>query len=64
MSFELHDVVKTRNAIPAEGIPAGARGTIVVVASQPREAYIVEFCDEQGQTLAMTVMEPGQLQAA
>jgi phosphohistidine phosphatase SixA len=50
--FKELDVVKTVVAIPKAGIAVGALGTIVHVAHKPSLAYLVEFANNKGETLA------------
>lgn len=50
MAEEL-DVVAIKKARPDLGLPAGARGTIVMMFDN--EAYEVEFVNEDGTTQAM-----------
>lgn len=54
----LYDRVKLKAAIPAEGLSAGALGTIVLVFDAPKRAYEVEFLDDQGGTIALVTLEP------
>ncbi|MET8364799.1 DUF4926 domain-containing protein [Micromonospora sp. NPDC005194] len=54
--FELYDVVELREAIPGEGLPAGAVGTVVQVFDGPPPAYEVEFADADGRTVAMVTL--------
>ena len=64
--FEDLDVVKSLVAVPAEGVDAAVRagqvGTVVSVFEAPREGYLVEFSDDDGQTLAMPTMLPEELE--
>lgn len=57
------DVVKTRLALPAGGIAAGAQGVVLHVFHNPSTAYLVEFLDQDGepkheQTLTADEVEP------
>lgn len=55
------DVVVLAEDLPDEGLTKGMIGAIVIVFSNPRLAYMVEFCDEYGQTIAMPILLPDQL---
>lgn len=62
------DMVQTLVDIAArdddQAITKGSVGTVVAIATRPSLAYLVEFADEYGRTLAMPWMLPGQLRAA
>ena len=65
-AFAEHDVVVALVAVPAQhddeqDIRPGQIGAIVHIATQPDLAYLVEFVDEQGQTLAMPFMRAHQI---
>lgn len=56
------DVVETLEEIVDEGyIPEGATGTVVQVHLEPKLAYLVEFCSEDGSTLALQTLLPHQV---
>lgn len=63
--FEEYQVVRLSKDIPAEGLGAGLRGTVLMVHPQrpesPRE-YEVEFVDEEGTTLALLTLPEGDLE--
>jgi Domain of unknown function (DUF4926) len=61
MTFKLLDTVATVRDIPEFGIEAGAVGVIVEVFTDPEEAYEVEFCNENGETIAMVPLLPTQM---
>ncbi len=62
MAYKILDVVKTRVALPGDGIAAGTVGTVVdLYADGDME---VEFANDRGETLALVAMAPGQLQLA
>ena len=46
--------------MPAEGMKAGARGTIVMVHGA-NEAFEVEFVERDGTTTALLTLEPGDI---
>ena len=61
MSFEINDVVKLMVDIPEEGLNTGAIGVVVVEFSDPNEAYEIEFCDDEGETITQLALLPEQL---
>ena len=56
------DCGKTLQDLPAEGIAAGTIGTVLEVFTKPSPAYLVEFADSDGETLAMPVLTPDQVE--
>jgi hypothetical protein len=52
MKLKEYDVVRLRLALPEHSLPAGAIGTVVMVYDTP-PGYEIEFCDEEGVTLAL-----------
>jgi hypothetical protein len=61
IGFNEIDVVRVLCDIPEEGVTRGMVGTIVMRYEQPWLAYLVEFCDERGVTLAMPTLRPDQV---
>jgi hypothetical protein len=59
--FEQFDLVALIDDLPAEGLAAGAVGTIVHVHDDPEPAYEVEFTDAEGRTTALTTLHPDQV---
>jgi len=55
------EVVVLAEDLPEEGLTKGMAGTIVIVFEAPTLAYLVEFCDEEGRTIAMPALLPAQL---
>jgi hypothetical protein len=57
------DVVETLEEIVKEGFyaPQGARGAVVHVHLTPSLAYVVEFSDENGVTMALPTLLPAQV---
>ena len=53
MKFSELDVVKTNLDFPEYEIERGEIGTVVVVFKHPKEAYEVEFVNDDGTTKAM-----------
>jgi len=63
MKFKMYEVVRLTIAIPDCAVGAGAVGTVVMVYTDPYEAYEVEFCNEEGRTLELMAFRPEQLEA-
>ncbi|EOC5256452.1 YrhA family protein [Enterobacter asburiae] len=57
------DVVVLGEDLPNEGLVKGTIGTIVMVFDTPTRGYLVEFCDEEGRTIAMPALLPAQLKS-
>ncbi|MCU6305050.1 DUF4926 domain-containing protein [Enterobacter quasiroggenkampii] len=57
------DVVVLGEDLPNEGLVKGTIGTIVMVFNTPKLAYLVEFCDKEGRTIAMPALLPAQLKS-
>ncbi|EMD8240173.1 DUF4926 domain-containing protein [Salmonella enterica] len=57
------DVVVLDEDLPDEGLAKGTVGTIVMVFDTPTLGYLVEFCDEEGRTIAMPALLPAQLKS-
>ena len=62
MSLEINEVVRLVEDIPSEGLCSGSLGVIVAVFSEPEEAYEVEFCDEEGVTVAQLALRSSQFE--
>jgi len=62
MKFCEIDVVKTTKDFPKEGIKKGEIGTIVMVYTDPHEAYEVEFVNDDGTTKAMFAILPEDIE--
>jgi len=62
MKFSLFDVVILNADLPEQGLVKGMTGAIIDVYSSPSVAYEVEFCDQQGRTIASLALTPEQLQ--
>ena len=60
--MEINDVVILKIDLPEENLIKGMRGTIVAVFNRPEVAYEVEFCDEDGKTLAEVALRFDQLE--
>lgn len=65
MRFKLYDVVRLNRPVPEKSISAGSQGAIVQVYEQgDGPEYLVEFCDDEGRTLALATLEEDALRAA
>ncbi|HDS1581214.1 TPA: DUF4926 domain-containing protein [Stenotrophomonas maltophilia] len=62
MGYSIFDVVVLIEDIPGEGLRAGMKGSIIDVYNQPVEGCEVEFCDEQGRTVAQLALSFDQFQ--
>lgn len=58
--IKLFDTVELVAAQPQAGLPKGALGVVVEFYSAPDPAYEVEFCNEQGETLASLTLAADQ----
>jgi len=58
----LLDVISVLAEVPEEGIQAGMIGTVVDIHYGPCLAYEVEFCDDQGRTIALAALLPDQIE--
>jgi hypothetical protein len=61
MSFREYDVVRLRRQLSDLAVPVGTTGAIVMVY-EGGKAYEVEFCDEEGITLALLTLEEADLE--
>jgi len=62
VGYSILDVVVLIEDIPGEELRAGMKGAIIEVHNQPVEGYEVEFCDEQGRTVAQLALSSDQFQ--
>ncbi|MCW2255568.1 hypothetical protein M2263_001659 [Providencia alcalifaciens] len=53
MKYKLFDVIVLNEDILEHNLKAGMVGAIVDIYSEPEDAYEVEFCDKDGQTICM-----------
>ena len=60
--FSEYQMVRLKH--PTAGLPGGTLGTVVMVYTYPRPGYEVEFCDNDGFTLALLTLYDGDLLAA
>lgn len=63
MIYRELQLVEARAAVPGTTVRAGDLGTVVMVHTKPRLAYEVEFVGNDGQTIAMLALLPGQIRA-
>ena len=62
MKFYEIQAVRTTIAFKEHGAEAGETGTVALCFTKPREAYEVEFVNEDGSTRAMFAIEPKYLE--
>lgn len=62
MGYSIFDVVVLIEDIPGERLRAGMKGAIIEVYNHLVEGYEVEFCDEQGRTVAQLTLSSDQFQ--
>jgi hypothetical protein len=55
-------VVKLTKDLPEHGLKTGAVGTVVMAFQEPDEAYEVEFCNQEGETVHMDTFSPDELE--
>ena len=58
---KLFDIVVLVDDIEGSPITSEMHGTIVEVLTTPIEAYGVEFCDDEGRTIAVETLLPEQI---
>jgi hypothetical protein len=61
MRREEFEVVVLAEDLPDEGLTKGMVGAIVFIHEKPYLAYMVEFVDDQGRTVAMPDLLPEQI---
>ncbi|WP_110953927.1 DUF4926 domain-containing protein [Anaerosinus massiliensis] len=61
MKFAEYDTVVLLRDYENEGVKRGDIGAIVMVYTEPNEAYEVEFVDENGNTKAQIVLPPDEI---
>lgn len=60
--MKLFDVVRLVVDLPDENLFAGMIGTVIHIFTQPTTAYEIEFCDEDGVTVAQIALTPEQFE--
>lgn len=61
MRREEFEVVVLAEDLPNEGLTKGMVGTIVFIHEKPNLAYMVEFIDDEGRTIALPSLLPEQV---
>ena len=61
MRREVFEVVVLTEDLPEEGLTKGMLGAIVLIHEKPYLAYMVEFVDDDGRTIAMPSLLPRQV---
>ncbi|MCS2154779.1 DUF4926 domain-containing protein [Scandinavium goeteborgense] len=61
MRREEFEVVVLAEDLPDVGLTKGMVGAIVLIHEKPNLAYMVEFVDDQGRTIAMPSLLPEQI---
>lgn len=56
------DVVKLTKDVPEHSLNTGQVGTVLEVFYRPNLAYLVEFCNGDGETIALLPLTPDFLQ--
>lgn len=62
VDYSLFDMVVLVEDMPEAGLRVGMKGVIIEMYSQPVEGYEIEFCDDQGRTVAQLALSPEQFQ--
>jgi Domain of unknown function (DUF4926) len=57
----VYDTVVLTRDVPESGLTKGMQGVIVLIFSEPRLGYEVEFCDQEGRTIAEVALTPEQI---
>lgn len=61
MRREEFETVVLAEDLPDEGLTKGMLGAIVLIHEKPNLAYMVEFVDDEGRTIAMLSLFPEQI---
>ncbi|HHZ19813.1 MAG TPA: DUF4926 domain-containing protein [Firmicutes bacterium] len=61
MKFNEFDTVMLLRDYPADGLKKGDIGAILMVYTEPNEAYEVEFVDNDGTTKAVITLLPDEV---
>ncbi len=56
------DIVRLKKSFTGDSLPIGAEGTVVMCFSEPSEGYEVEFLDDEGYTMTVLTLEPGDFE--
>jgi hypothetical protein len=60
--MKFHDLDVVRTIVAKDYTLAGSVGTVVCVLDNPHEAYIVEFVNDDGETLDSPIYLPEELE--
>jgi hypothetical protein len=58
--MKINDTVQLVVNLPNDGLYAGAIGVVVDQYTTPNVAYEIEFCGEDGETIAQVALKPDQ----
>jgi hypothetical protein len=61
--FKEFDAVTLKSSVEGSVVQPGSVGVVVHIHSAPRLAYLVEFCNEEGETLDLVSLLPGQIES-
>ncbi len=61
--MDINDVVVLKVDLPEEHLEKGMHGVIVAVFNEPEQAYEVEFCGDEGETVAEVALKAEQIEA-
>jgi hypothetical protein len=56
-----YDVVRLKSASSTMSVPAGTRGTVLIIHDAIPPAYEIEFIDDAGNTLAILTLKESEL---
>jgi hypothetical protein len=62
MKFLEYDTVVLRNDYESEGLKKGDIGAVLMVYTEPNEAYEIEFVDDNGEVKAQVVLLPKEIE--
>lgn len=62
MKFLEYDTVVLINDYENEGLKKGDMGAVLMVYTEPNEAYEVEFVDNDGEVKAQVVLLPNEIE--
>lgn len=62
MKFSEYDTVVLTNDYESEGLKKGGIGAVLMVYTEPNEAYEVEFVDDDGEVKAQAVFLPNEIE--
>lgn len=61
MRYHLFDIISVVEDIPKLNVKAGMIGAVIDIYEGSDEAYEVEFCDDEGRTVALGALLPTQI---